>query len=142
MDKRLELISPCGLDCADCPAYRAKEEPALMQKMVSMGFKKEHLPCPGCRPMKGACAVIEGKCNTYSCFEKRGIKFCHECAEFPCVRYTPAADKASASYHNLRVFNLSFMRTHGFKRWLESAAEIKKLYFHGKLEFGRGPVIK
>lgn len=136
------LISPCGLDCGDCPAYKAKDEPALMAKMLSFGFKKESMPCPGCRAMRGECAVIEGKCDTYACFEGRNISFCHECAEFPCARYVPAADKAGASFHNLRVFNLSFMRARGLEEWKKAAPWIRKRYFQGKLEYGKGPVIK
>ena len=139
MDDAERLVSPCGVDCGDCPAYKSKDDPAIMRHLLSLGFKKETLPCPGCRPLKGKCPVIGGNCDTYACFEKKKIAFCYECVEFPCGRFLPAVDKAAAAVQNLKVFNLCCIQKHGLKQWLKSAADNKKRYYQGKLIYGKGP---
>jgi len=135
------LASPCGVDCSDCAAHRAKDDPAVMAKMIELGFKKETLPCPGCRPLKGKCPVIGGDCETYKCFAARNISFCYECADFPCDKLLPAADKAAFAIHNLKIYNLCFIKRSGLKAWQEASVAIKQKYFQGKLVYGKGPQI-
>jgi hypothetical protein len=135
----IKMISPCGVDCADCAAHRAGNDPAAMDIMLSLGFKKETLPCPGCRELKGNCPVIGGHCETYACFEKKGQNFCYECAQFPCVLLAPTADKAATAIHNIKLFNLSYIQKHGVKAWNAIKSDIKKRYFQGKLIYGKGP---
>ncbi len=142
MDNRYQLVSPCGVNCGDCPAYLAKSDPLMLKKMLSLGFSGETLPCPGCRSVKGKCLVIGGDCETYKCFEKRRINYCYECDAFPCDKFNPAVDKASLEVQNLKVFNLCFIQKHGTAKWLQKSAEIKKRYFLGKLVYGKGPQLQ
>ena len=141
MVQETSLVSPCGIYCADCPAYKAKDDPVMMRKMLTYGFSKKSLPCPGCRPLKGKCPVIGGSCETYDCFEKKNITFCYECKEFPCSRFEPTADKAAAAMQNTKCFNLCYIQKHGLDTWLANTVEIKKRYFQGKLVYGKGPVL-
>lgn len=136
----VKMVSPCGVDCADCIAHLALENTPERRRLLSLGFNEEGLPCPGCRPLKGKCPVIGGSCATYECFEKKGIDFCYECAEFPCDYLTPAADKAERALQNLKVFNLSCIRNQGLEKWKAKAKSAKNKYFSGKLVYGKGPV--
>lgn len=136
----IKMVSPCGVDCADCIAHLALENTPERNRLIVLGFKAKDLPCPGCRPLQGKCPVIGGSCETYACFEKKGIMFCYECGEFPCVRLNPAADKADRALQNLKVFNLCCIEKQGLEKWLSGAKEAKKKYFSGKLAYGKGPV--
>jgi len=137
------LVAPCGLCCAECILFKTKDNPILLEKMVAQGIKRETLPCPGCRPNMGKCPLLECCiCETYACISKRNLDFCFECKEFPCARLHPAADKAALLPHNIKIYNLCYIKEHGLSVWLEKAAEIQHTYFRGKMLVGKGPVIE
>jgi len=48
----------------------------------------------GCRDENGKCAHLPMQCNVYPCAEKKGIKFCYNCSDFPCDHLHPYADQA------------------------------------------------
>ncbi len=133
------LVAPCGINCGDCEGYKAKDNPALLEYLVSRGIKREGLPCPGCRSIKGNCPAISCACDTYTCVAERGVDFCFECPEFPCARLNPAADRANVLPHNIKIFNLCFIQQQGLPRFLEKSPEIKQRYFQGKMLIGKGP---
>ena len=141
MDEReiLDRAAPCGIACGACELFVAKDDPALLEAMVARGIPRDRLPCSGCRAVEGRCPVIGGTCETYACIRERGHVFCHECAEFPCAKLQPAADRAQALPHNLKVFNLVLIRRLGPKRFLEAAPAIKAKYYRGKMAVGKGP---
>jgi hypothetical protein len=139
---RTAMVAPCGIDCGDCGANQVKDNPAHMDRLIAVGFKKEGLPCAGCRPLKGKCAVIGSTCETYACIERRGFAFCFECPEFPCPKLNPASDRANVLPHNTKVFNLCFIQRQGLEKFLEMAPEIKRRYYSGKMEIGRGPQLQ
>ncbi|MBP2655180.1 MAG: hypothetical protein H6Q73_2749 [Firmicutes bacterium] len=136
------LASPCGLYCRECVAYKAKDDPALLDALVTKGLNREKLPCLGCRSGKGDCPTLGCDCETYLCVESHAIDFCYECAEFPCAKLNPSADQANTLPHNIKVFNLCYMKQHGLSNWLEKAPEIQKKYFQGKMIVGKGPQLK
>jgi hypothetical protein len=112
--KEYVLVAPCGLSCVHCPAYLSKHNPAIMEYLITMGARREDLPCQGCRPLEGKPAwcrkvnqsqVVKdirktphdsladgGLCATYACSVEHGVDFCYECPEFPCVKLQPCAD--------------------------------------------------
>lgn len=141
-DEKLAGVAPCGIHCADCEPFKAKDDPALLEALVARGIKRDRLPCPGCRPAKGLCPVIEGACETYTCVTERGFSFCFECPEFPCDKLNPASHRAEILPHNLKVFNLCFIQKHGLEAWLKKAPEIKLRYYRGKMIVGQGPQLK
>lgn len=143
-EEMMAAAAPCGIDCSDCGLFKAKDDPALMEALAARGLKKEKetLHCPGCRPSKGNCPVIEGVCPTYLCIEKRGFEFCYECPDFPCGKLNPAADRADVLPHNLKVFNLCFIQRHGLEEFLKKAPEIRRRYFRGKMVIGQGPQVE
>ncbi len=137
----INLIAPCGTHCGLCECYKAKDDSGLMEYLLSRGFKKESLPCPGCRALKGNCPAIIGACETYTCMTNHNIEFCYECQEFPCAKLNPAADRANILPHNIKIFNLSFIKNQGIEKFLEKAAEIRERYYKGKMAIGKGPQI-
>ncbi|MBP2643801.1 MAG: hypothetical protein H6Q67_1688 [Firmicutes bacterium] len=133
------LAAPCGLYCGECSAYKAKDNPVLLNALVEKGIEREKLPCLGCRQGKGECPAINCECETYKCVENRDIDFCFECTEFPCSRLNPSVDKATALPHNIKIYNLCYIKQHGVTKWLEKASEIQERYFKGKMIIGKGP---
>lgn len=142
------LVAPCGLSCGHCPLYLAKDVPAIMEFLLSTGCNRDSIPCPGCRPLEGkvACAKetfdfpkVDGRCATYACVVEHGVEFCFECEEFPCVKLQPCADFAKDLPHNMKVFNLCYIKNHGLTEWLKQYAEIMPRYFFGKIAIGQGP---
>jgi hypothetical protein len=141
-NEKVVMVSPCGVDCEDCIAHLAKENTPERTRLLGAGFKAETLPCPGCRPLQGKCPVIGGSCETYACFEKKGITFCYECSQFPCDKLTPSADKAERALQNLKVFNLCCIQKQGLDAWKAKAKIAKQKYFTGTLIYGKGPILK
>ncbi len=137
----ITLVSPCGGYCGDCPAYKVKDDPSL-KEMLLKRVNWNGVPCQGCRPLKGRCQFVEGTCETYACAERRGVNFCFECPDFPCVKFNPAADKADILPHNIKVFALTYIQRHGIEKWKEKTAEVKKRYFFGKMAIGKGPRVE
>ena len=136
------LVGPCGIYCGDCEAYKAKDNPVLMEYLVSRGFKKEDLPCPGCRPNSGNCIVIADTCETYTCVTEHKVDFCFDCEEFPCFKLNPSSDRANILPHNMKVFNLCCIKQQGIEKFLEKHSEIKQRYYEGKMVIGKGPQIE
>jgi hypothetical protein len=137
----ITLVSPCGGYCGDCPAYKVKDDPSLKEVLVKK-FSWNGVPCQGCRPLKGRCQFVNGTCETYACINKRGHDFCFECAEFPCEKFNPAADKADVLPHNIKLFALCYIKQHGVDKWKEKTPEVKQRYFRGKMVIGKGPQLE
>jgi hypothetical protein len=139
---RQNLVAPCGIDCGICELYTCKDNPQLLNYLVSTGIPKENLPCAGCRSIEGNCPVIKGKCDTYSCIQQNRIDFCHECNDFPCPKLNPAADRADILPHNTKVFNLCTIKNTGIENFIKKSADIKLKYYKGKMMVGKGPQIE
>jgi hypothetical protein len=137
--ERERLVAPCGIDCGICEMHLAGSRPELLESLVAKGIPREKLPCRGCRNIGGECLVIPSTCATFLCTREHGVEFCHECAEFPCARLNPAADRAEVLPHNLKVFNLSVIRREGVAGFVRHSAEIKRRYYQGKMAIGQGP---
>ena len=136
----ITLAAPCGIYCGECEAYKAKDDPALMERMKNLKtLKTELLPCPGCRTVRGKCLAVDGICETYSCVVEHAVDFCFECPEFPCTKLNPAADGAERLPHNIKVFCLCCIQRQGLTSFAERYPEIKQRYFRGKMAIGRGP---
>lgn len=71
----------------------------------------------------------------------RRSEFWFECADYPCARLNPAADRADKLPHNLKVYNLSYIQHQGLEKFAEHAPEFKDKYFRGKMMIGKGPHI-
>lgn len=135
------LAAPCGIYCAECPVHKAKDDPKMQEALTARGMKKESVPCPGCRAIKGNCPAIGGICETYTCVNEHGVEFCFECGDFPCAKLNPASDRAAILPHNIKIFNLCFIKEKGLEKWLEEAPQIQDRYYKGKMVIGKSPQI-
>jgi len=131
-----QMTAPCGLDCFNCPMYLAKENHELRTSISKrMGIPVEKASCEGCRNEKGTIAFLgmSEPCNVFRCIDKKDIKFCCDCSDFPCDHLHPYADRASQVPHNTKVFNLCLIKKMGIEAWAKDKAKsVKDTYFKGK----------
>lgn len=135
------LAAPCGIYCGECVVYKAKDSKEMQEALIAKGLKRESVPCPGCRAIRGDCPATGGICETYTCSEKNGVEFCFQCPDFPCPKLNPAADRANTLPHNIKIFNLCYIKEKGLEKWLEEAPGIQNRYYKGKMSIGKGPEI-
>ena len=141
MDKKY-LTAPCGLDCFNCNTYEGNitEE---YKKQVSEFLKIpiEETPCKGCRDEKGNCKFgLNNQCPTWDCIQEKGLTYCFECDDFPCDKLMPTKDGVQYP-HNMKMYNLCRMKSKGIEKWIEESSEIRKRYYTGKFQVGKGPVL-
>ena len=137
--ERLDLVAPCGIDCGICELYICKDNPQLFDILVEKGIPKDKIPCKGCRSVKGDCPVVGNTCETYKCVSEKKVELCYDCQEFPCIKLHPASNKADILPHNMKVFNLCTIKRIGLSSFIERSPEIKKRYYMGKMDIGKGP---
>jgi hypothetical protein len=134
------LAAPCGIHCGICLLFRAVQDARLRERIS----EKLHIPlekctCPGCRAISGFCPVIHKQCATWICAKEKGVTFCSECAEFPCRKLMPYADRAAELPQNIKIFSLSLRKARGNDAWEKSIHDIYGLYFFGEMVIGGGP---
>jgi len=143
MVKKNLLEAPCGIHCGLCPLHLAITDEALRKRLAErLNMPPDKVVCPGCRAVDGFCPVIPEQCATWLCVKKKGVEFCCECADFPCVKLAPCADKAPLRPHNIKVYSLTLRKTKGAYEWSKAIVEIYNLYYKGEMVIGRGPVLK
>lgn len=104
-----KLIAPCGMNCSLCVSYLT-----MKNDLNKQGFKKRY--CAGCLPRGKNCTFMKNHCTL---LPKGLIRFCFECAKFPCKRLIALDKRYSTKYHMSMIKNLEFIRTHGMKSFLE-----------------------
>ncbi len=77
-----EYLAPCGINCMLC--YRHLD--------------KKRKPCPGCFSKEAVATEYCRKCKMRSCTAEKGIRYCFECAEFPCARMKAFARRYRTGY--------------------------------------------
>jgi hypothetical protein len=144
MENLREQTAACGIDCFNCEFFTTNIEvffetmdPQRKAGFAARGATKENLSCKGCRV--DGCKMLSGKCATLECIREKGHEFCYECAEFPCVKLQPLAEGAERYPHNLKVFNLTFIKNKGIEAWAAEVKEIREKYFKGRFAVGAGP---
>lgn len=135
------MVSPCGIYCPECSAYKVKDNPELMPILLAHGMKEEQLPCPGCRAVDGNCPHLPECCENYACAERHEVDMCYQCEDFPCVKMHPAADRANSLPHNMKMYSQCYIRRYGVKAWIAHLPKMRKRYFTGKITFGKGPLL-
>lgn len=130
-----ELISPCGLDCFNCPLFHSKNNNELKEKISqNMNIPLETCFCEGCRIEEGKISAFDFKetCPIYECTKNKDIEFCYECDDFPCKLLQPCADMSNLVPHNLKIYNLALIKKIGIEEWSKKAKDIRKSYFKDK----------
>jgi hypothetical protein len=140
MGDRKALTAPCGLDCFNCDIHEDNLTDQLAELIhQKLGVSKDEIPCRGCRQEDGRhYHFLPEGCATLDCVKAKGVDFCCNCDDFPCVLLAPTADGAEIYPHNMKVYNLCRIRKVGLERWIEEAAQIRTKYFTGKFLAGRG----
>ncbi len=132
------MTAPCGLDCFNCPVYKANEDDKLRKKIAkNLGVPYERAVCKGCRNENGTIPYLymDEPCNLYKCITKKGYDFCHKCDDFPCDFLHPYADMATVKPHNLKIFNLCLIKKMGLEKWAkEKAKDVMRTYYKKKWE--------
>jgi hypothetical protein len=139
LNERLDMVAPCGIDCGICELNLCDENSELHSGLISRGIPKEKIPCKGCRAINGDCPVIPRICDTYTCITEKGLDFCFDCDDFPCIKLHPSSDRADVLPHNLKVFNLCKIQNTNLQEFVEVSGEIKQRYYKGKMFVGKGP---
>lgn len=104
-----EMIAYCGLDCAECKAFKAtqakdSEWKKQLAKEWSDGlkdnFKPEDIDCDGCTSdrISGWCRKI---CNIRPCAAGRKLETCAHCSDYPCDRLKEFLSKEPIATKNL-----------------------------------------
>jgi len=87
-----EMIAKCGIDCAECTAYKAtvensdalrKQTAEEWSKMFGGQIAPESINCLGCQneeTLFGHCQV----CGIRSCAKGKGFQTCAECPDYGC----------------------------------------------------------
>ncbi|MFC2027312.1 DUF3795 domain-containing protein [Chloroflexota bacterium] len=105
---RIELISPCGMDCGVCSGYLA-----YFHSIPKQRGKTVH--CKGCRPRNKQCAFIKKDC---SLLKENGIEYCFECKDYPCARLSRLDEQYRTKYGMSLVENLNFIRDNSMKQFI------------------------
>jgi hypothetical protein len=105
-----KMISSCGLDCANCPAYIAgiTDDNALREKTArewsiryDATIKAEDIHCSGCRN-EGAKFSWCNNCPIRSCAISRSYRTCAECTELPCEHNRALYQAVPEAFGNLQ----------------------------------------
>jgi hypothetical protein len=83
--------------------------------------------------MKGRMAGIgEPVCSTYACTVSQNVEFCYECADFPCLKLAPCADRAGEIPHNTKIYNLLIIKKDGVDAFTQNYRTRIRQYLRGK----------
>lgn len=96
-----KLIAYCGLDCADCYAYKAyatdNEELRLeaAQKWNSPEYSvaPADINCVGCKSEEGPHFKWCADCPMRACGNERGVETCAHCDDFICDNVRQAGEE-------------------------------------------------
>lgn len=88
----MDYVSYCGLLCNECPVFIAtaqnneelKEQLAKDYSNENCQFSKEDMVCYGCFSEKTGDSKMCGNCAIRNCAEKKRVKNCAYCEEYPC----------------------------------------------------------
>ena len=135
------LEAPCGLHCGMCALNRAITDEQLNKQLSErLNLPLEKAACPSCRAIDGYCPVIGEQCATWICSKEKGVAFCSECADFPCIKLMPCADRAAKLPHNIKVYSLALRKQRGAQEWNNAIKDLYELYYKGQMIIGRGPM--
>ena len=108
----LELVAPCGINCAVCMRFLATKRG--LNESLRMPI------CTGCRPRNKKCKFIRASCALLS---QEKIRFCFECPQYPCRRLQTLNRRYMTKYDTNLIDNLNEMKKIGIEEWLKKERE-------------------
>ena len=132
---KLEMISPCGYYCPGCPEYinTVCTDEVMIDNMAKRANKsiKDLRVCKSCRAAEGK--PHEFFCPTYDCcVNKKGLEFCYQCEDFPCLKLAPISQWACVRPHNSKIYNLLILKKWGIDTYIERGNDWWVQYARGK----------
>ena len=108
----VELIAPCGMNCAICRAYLAYTHglPRVRAKVTY---------CAGCVPRAKNCYIKRG-CKKLT---KHEIQSCSECDTMPCEKLAHLDNRYRERYGMSMVENLKMLKAKGMNEFLKNQEE-------------------
>ena len=102
---KISLIAPCGMNCGICMAYL-----------------REKNKCPGCRGADTNKAVTVVRCKIINCevFQKRKVKFCFGCDNFPCNNLKHLDKRYRTKYNMSMIENLGNIKKNGIRKFVRN----------------------
>jgi hypothetical protein len=110
----LELIAPCGMNCAICSAYLAFINNIPIVK------------CKGCRARNKQCAFLKKRCKDDLKLLTGEIAFCSECNYCPCENLRHLDGRYRNNYRMSMIDNLEYIKKYGLKKF--AAQQYKKYH--------------
>lgn len=105
-----ELVAPCGMNCNLCSGYLAYSS-GLPKKRGKISH------CEGCLPRKKECAFLKRECAK---IRNGKIRFCYECATFPCERLKKIDERYRTNYGVSFIENLKEIKKKGVDSFLRN----------------------
>jgi hypothetical protein len=118
------VISVCGLNCAKCDIYEAGRGNEKLRSEIVEWFRKERnetikpekVRCNGCRGSLDA--HWSSDCKMMLCANKRGLKYCFQCKDFPCAIVNEFSSDG-ISHHKKTVENMKRAKEIGLDAWIK-----------------------
>jgi hypothetical protein len=108
-----ELVAPCGMNCAVCSSYLARQ-----YDLKKQGIMRSY--CAGCRPRGKNCAFMKKACAKLG---EGLVKYCYECAEYPCRRLKHLDKRYRTNYRMSMIENLEYIKEHSMEEFLKKEEE-------------------
>ena len=105
----MDMVSCCGIMCAECPMYIAtekddetmKKDLALEYSFGGVKFYPKDICCHGCLTVSADHNKFGKNCEIRKCCKVHGIRLCAECKEFPCEKTEEFVPKGSEQRNRL-----------------------------------------
>ena len=136
-EEKLQIVTPCGYCCLSCPAYvdsECTDEIAIKKEAARAGIPVEEFGrmCAGCRTMQGR-PHRDMLCETYDCCVNiRGLDFCYQCEDFPCLKLAPISAGAEIRRHNTKIYNLLMLKRLGLDEYIRQSGKIAAQWVRGR----------
>ena len=136
-EDKLQLVTPCGYCCLSCPAYEKSEctdEIAIQKEAARAGIPVEEFGkmCSGCRAKQGR-PHGDFLCETYECCVNiKGLDFCYQCEDFPCLKLAPISAGAEIRRHNTKIYNLLMLKKLGLDEYIRQSGKISAQWVRGR----------
>jgi hypothetical protein len=108
-----ELIAPCGMNCAICSGYLARQ-----YEVKSQGIRMPY--CTGCRPRDKQCAFLKKRCQLLLSGQ---VQYCYECPDFPCERLRHIDRRYKTFFRISLIENLEDIKEKGIEAFLKKEEE-------------------
>ena len=107
------LIAACGLDCAQCEAYKLTQANDLagLEALVTKwkvdfnapNMTVKDVTCDGCTATSGRIGGYCAMCGIRACAVERGLDTCAECTDYGCEKLTAFWQNAPQAKANLEA---------------------------------------